>query len=144
MKDLPRIVAEFDSGTEAEIGIRRDGDLETLTATVGVQAREGVSLATAPAADDDGDAPKLGVALAARGEPGKAGVSITGVVPGSPAARAGLRPGDIIVRAGSRAVSGPGEVAGAVRAAASGDKPLLLLVERNDHRRYVAIGLDRG
>ena len=144
MKDLPRIVAELDSGTGAEIGIRRDGDLETLTATVGVQAREGVSLATAPAADDGDDAPKLGVALAARGEPGKAGVSITGVVPGSPAARAGLRPGDVIVRAGSRAVSGPGEVAGAVRAAASGDKPLLLLVERDDHRRYVAIGLDRG
>ena len=29
-------------------------------------------------------------------------------------------------------------------AAASGDKPLLLLVERNDHRRYVAVDLDRG
>ena len=144
MKDLPRIVAELDSGTEAEIEIRRDGGLETLTATVGVQTQEGASLATAPAADDRGDAPRLGVALAARGEPGKAGVSITGVVPGGPAARAGLRPGDVIVRAGSKTVSGPGEVAGAVRAAASGDKPLLLLVERNDHRRYVAIGLDRG
>ena len=144
MKDLPRIVAELDSGTEAEIGIRRDGGLETLVATIGVQAQEGASLATAPAADDGGDAPRLGVALAARGEPGKAGVSITGVVPGSPAARAGLRPGDVIVRAGSQAVSGPGEVAGAVRAAASGDKPVLLLVERNDHRRYVAVDLDRG
>ena len=144
MKDLPRIVAELDSGTEAEIGIRRDGRLETLTAKVGVQAQEGASLATAPAAADGDDAPKLGVALVARGEPGEAGVSITGVVPGSPAARAGLRPGDVIVRAGSKAVSGPGEVAGAVRAAASGDKPLLLLVERNDHRRYVAIDFDRG
>ena len=144
MKDLPRIVAELDSGTEAEIGIRRDGGLETLTATIGVQAQEGASPATAPAADDGGDTPRLGVALAARDEPGKAGVSITGVVPGSPAARAGLRPGDVIVRAGSQAVSGPGEVAGAVRAAASGDKPLLLLVERNDHRRYVAVDLDHG
>ena len=145
MKDLPRIVAELDSGTEAEIGIRRDGGLETLTATVGVQAQEGASLATtAPAADGGGDTPKLGVALAPRDEPGKAGASIAGVVPGSPAARAGLRPGDVIVRAGSQAVSGPGEVAGAVRAAASGGKPLLLLVERNDHRRYVAVDLDRG
>ena len=144
MRDLPRIVAELDSGTEAEIEVRRDGRRETLTATVGVQAQEGASLATAPAADDGSDAPRLGVALAARGEPGKAGVSITGIVPGSLAARAGLRPGDVIVRAGSKAVSGPGEVAGAVRAAASGGKPLLLLVERNDHRRYVAVDLDRG
>ena len=114
MKDLPRIVAELDSGTEAEIGIRRDGRRETLTATVGVQAQEGASLATAPAADDGGDAPRLGVALAARGEPGKAGVSITGVVPGSPAARAGTAPRRRHRARGSRAVSGPGEVAGAV------------------------------
>ena len=72
------------------------------------------------------------------------GALVASVMADGPAARAGLRPGDVIVRAGSRAVSGPGDVAGAVRAAASGDKPLLLLVERNDHRRYVAIGLDRG
>ena len=144
VKDLPRIVAALDSGTEAGIEVWRDGDLETLIATIGVQAQEEALLATAPAADGGDGAPRLGVALAARDEPGKAGVSITGVVPGSPAARAGLRPGDVIVYAGSKAVSGAGEVAGAVRAAASGDKPLLLLVERNEHRRYVAIELDRG
>ena len=144
VKDLPHIVAALDSGTEAGIEVWRDGGLETLTATIGVQAQEEALLATAPAAGGGDGAPRLGVALAARDEPGKAGVSITGVVPGSPAARAGLRPGDVIVYAGSKAVSGAGEVAGAVRAAASGDKPLLLLVERNEHRRYVAIELDRG
>ena len=144
MRDLPRIVADLDSGTEAAIEILRDGRREALTATVGVQARKDMLATTAPAADGGDGAPKLGVALAPRNEPGKAGVSITGVVPGSPAARAGLRPGDVIVYAGRKTVSGPGEVAGAVRAAASGDKPLLLLVKRNDHRRYVAIDLDRG
>ena len=142
MMDLPRIVAGIDSGAKVEIEVWRDGGLETLTATIGTQAQEG-ALATAPAADG-GDAPRLGVALAPRGEPGKAGASITGVVPGSPAARAGLRPGDVIVRAGKKPVNDPGEVAGAVRAAISGDKPLLLLVERNEHRRYVAIEFDRA
>ena len=38
----------------------------------------------------------------------------------------------------------PGEVADAIHAAASGGKPVLLLVARGDHQRYVAIDLPRG
>ena len=140
MKDLPRIVAEIDSGTEVEIEVWRNGRKETLAATIGTQGQE--LLASAETADG-GDV-KLGVMLAPRGEPGKAGVSIAEVAPGSLAARNGLRPGDVIVRAGSATVNGPDDVAGAVRSAASEGKPVLLLVERRDHRRYVAIDLDRG
>jgi serine protease Do len=140
MKDLPRIVAEIDSGTEVEITVWRDGGRKTLTATIGMQGQDTV-LAAASAESDD---VRLGVMLAPRGEPGKAGVTIAEVAPGSPAARNGLRPGDIIMRAGSATVNGPDDVAGAVRSAASEDKPVLLLVERGDHRRYVAIDLDRG
>lgn len=140
MKDLPRIVAEIDSGTEVEIEVWRDGRRETLTATISAQG-QGALVAASTA---DGDGVMLGVMLAPRGEPGKAGVAIAEVAPGSLAARNGLRPGDVIVRAGSATVNRPDEVAGAVRAAASRDKPVLLLVERGDQRRYVAIDLDRG
>ena len=140
MKDLPRIIADLESGTEVEIGIWRDGRRESLTATIGTQARD----ALATAAATDGDEPKLGVMLAPRGKPGKAGVAITEVAPGSLAARHGLRPGDVIVRAGTRTVNGPDDVSGAVQDAASSDKPVLLLVERGNHRRFVAIELDRG
>ena len=140
MRDLPRIVAEIDSGTEVEIEVWRDGRKETLAATIATQGQE----LLASAATGDGGDVKLGVMLAPRGEPGKAGVAIAEVAPGSPAARNGLRPGDVIVRAGSATVNGPDDVAGAVRSAASEDKPVLLLVERGDHRRYVAIDLDRG
>ncbi len=140
MKDLPRIVADIGSGTEVEIEVWRNGARETLTATIGAQGRHRLAAAPAP----DGDGVKLGVMLAPRGEPGKAGVTIAEVAPGSPAARNGLRPGDVIVRAGSATVNAPGDVAGAVRSAAAGDKPVLLLVERGEHRRYVAIDLDRG
>ena len=140
MKDLPRIVAGIESGTEVDIEIWRDGARETLTATIGAQGRD----ALAKAATANGDGAKLGVMLAPRGEPGKAGVTIAEVAPGSPAARNGLRPGDVIVQAGSTMVSIPDDVAGAVRSAASGSKPVLLLVERGDDRRYVAIELDRG
>ena len=140
MKDLPRIVAEIDSGTEVRIEVWRDGRRETLAATIGTQ---GQNLLAAATTADAGDA-KLGVMLASPGEPGKAGVTIAEVAPGSLAARNGLLPGDVIVRAGSATVNGPGDVAGAVRSAASEDKPVLLLVERGDHRRYVAIDLDRS
>ena len=140
MKDLPRIVAGIDAGTEVEIEVWRDGSRETLAATIGTQGQETL----AAAATADGDDVRLGVMLAPRGEPGRAGVTIAEVAPGSLAARNGLRPGDVIVQAGSKTVNHPGEVAGAVRAAVSGDKPVLLLVERGDHRRYVAIDLDRG
>ena len=140
MRDLPRIVADIDSGTEVEIEVWRDGRKETLAATISTQGQE---LLASAAAGDGGDM-KLGVMLAPRGEPGKAGVTIAEVAPGSPAARNGLRPGDVIVRAGSATVNGPGDVAGAVRSAASEGKPVLLLVERRDHRRYVAIDLDHG
>ena len=140
MKDLPRIVAEIDSGTEVEIDVWRDGARKTLAATVGTQGKDLLAAATTP----DGDGVKLGVMLAPRGEPGKAGVTIAEVAPGSPAARNGLRPGDVIVRAGNATVNDPDDIAGAVRSAASEDKPVLLLVERGDHRRYVAIDLDRG
>ena len=140
MKDLPRIVAKVDSGTEVEIEVWRDAELVTLSATIGAQRQ---SMRIADATPDSGDI-KLGVMLAPRGEPGEAGVTIAEVAPGSAAARNGLRPGDVIVRAGSRAVNGPGDVSDEVRAAASQGKPVLLLVERGDHRRYVAVDLDRG
>ena len=140
MKDLPRIVAGVESGTEVEMTVWRDGRLETLTATIGTQTRG--ALAAAEATKDD-DA-KLGVTLAPSGKPGNAGVTIADVAPGSVAARHGLRPGDIILQAGGRSVSGAGDVSGALRDAASHDKPVLLLVERGDHRRFVAIELDRG
>ena len=140
MKDLPRIVAEIDSGTEVRIEVWRDGRKETLAATIATQGQE----LLASAATGDGGDVKLGVMLSPRGEPGKAGVTIAEVAPGSLAARNGLRPGDVIVRAGRATVNGPDDVAGAVRSAASEDRPVLLLVERGDHRRYVAIDLDRG
>ena len=111
MKDLPRVVAELDSGAEVELEVWRDGRRETLTATIGTQAHGALAAVSMP----DDDSVKLGVMLAPRGESGKAGVTIAKVAPGSLAARNGLRPGDVIVQAGSKPVNHPDEVAGAVR-----------------------------
>ena len=141
VKDLPRVVAELDSGVEAEVEIWRGDRRETLTATIGAQAHDS---APAVASVHDDDTPRLGVALASRDEPGKEGVLIAAIIPGSPAARNGFRPGDVIVNVGNEPVNHPDEAASAIRAAAAEGKPVLLLVERGDHRRYIAVDLGHG
>ena len=114
---------------------------ETLSATIGEQG-QGLPAA---AGDADGKDARLGVMLAPRAEPGKAGVTIAGGRPGERGGTQRAPPGRRHrARGGSKTVNGPADVASAVRSAASEEKPVLLLVERGDHRRYVAIELDQG
>lgn len=60
---------------------------------------------------------------------GQDGALVQGIVPGSPADRAGLRQGDLVIAAGPDAVHQPADLLAAVEAATVGD-PLPLSVER--------------
>jgi Do/DeqQ family serine protease len=72
----------------------------------------------------------LGAELAASlNLPVKDGVLITGVLQDGPAARGGLRPGDVVLAVGGRAVHNTGELFAAVAALAP-DSPALLRVQR--------------
>ena len=94
--------------------------------------------------------PLLGVVLtpppvarrlrAAVGLPERAGALIRGVVPGGPAARAGLGAGDLVVAADQRPVGGPRDLRRAL-ASASADAPLALTVVRGVEEREVAVPL---
>jgi S1-C subfamily serine protease len=70
--------------------------------------------------------------------PGTAGVVIAGVEPGSAAARAGLRPGDLVRGVNDREVSTPAQVRDALTTSTSG-RPALVLVERDGQPLYVAM-----
>jgi serine protease Do len=86
--------------------------------------------------------PSLGLGLARRPE---GGVVIARVEPGSPAEERGLRPGDVVLRAGDREAKAPSDVAEAVRAARRAGLPSIALqVERDGARRFVAIPLNAG
>jgi len=133
-RDLARHVAMVTPGSRTKVRIIRDGEQKTLEATLETQNGEQVA-ATAPE-----DRHGLGVQLVPA-EDGR-GVRIAGVVPQSPAAREGLRPGDRILRVGRNAVHQPAEVAEAVRKAGErGDDRLLLLVERGGNARFLAVEL---
>ena len=64
---------------------------------------------------------------------------------GAAAARKGMRPGDVIVRAGQKTVETPGEVVHEMeRAAAAKQKAILLLINQRGTERFVAIPLERA
>ena len=151
MRDLPRIVAGARAGSEVQVEVLRDGEPRTLPLDVGRMPGE------EKVADASGSTPseeRLGVTLsgldsATRERLGMSdtsgGVLITDVASDSPAARKGLRAGDVILRVGNDAVSRPDEVTRAVRDAAEHErKSVVMLVSRDGNERFVAVPFSRG
>ncbi len=125
--------------------VRREGGLIlAVPADQAVRAR-----ASALARGEAAGRPRLGVALApprhatrmrsAVGLPDREGLLVRGVVPGSPAERAGLERGDLIVRAGARTVASVDDLFDALDAA--GDALGLGVVRGSDERDvHVTLG----
>ncbi len=83
--------------------------------------------------------PSLGIAVqAASGE--QEGLVVQRVVPQGPADKAGLRPGDVITRAGNRAIEDPETFLNILAQHRPGDK-LSLRVERNGQSRDLTVTL---
>jgi len=66
------------------------------------------------------------------------GARVASVQPGSPAERAGLRPGDVVVAAGGQPVAQPSQLVAAVERSGVG-KPLLLTVSRGGRLEQVEV-----
>jgi serine protease Do len=125
--------------------VRMEGGLLlALPADAALHARaEALARGEAPAR------PRLGVALAppraarklraAVGLPARDGVLVRGVEPGSPAAEAGLEPGDLLVAAAGRALRGFDDLFDALEAGG----PLVLTVVRGTEEREATARFDR-
>ena len=136
-RDLAAGVAEARPGSGVTVALLRNGETMERRVEIGTNPanRDGAKPAEAVR-------PALGLGLAPRRE---GGVSIAHVEPGSVAAERGLRPGDVIRRAGDRETAQPSDVAEAVNAARNaGRSSIALQIERDQGRSFVALPLRAG
>jgi serine protease Do len=138
---LPALVAASKVGKTVPVEILRDGKSQTINVTVSKLKDETVAL--------EGKHEKSSWGLALRelrpqdrsrlGVRDRDGVLIENVIPGSPAADAGVQPGDIILQVNRMTVDSVDAVKAEV-AKAKADQPLLLLLRRADgNTGYVAL-----
>jgi serine protease Do len=130
---LPALVASTPVGKTVPMEVMRDGKMTTVNVAVGK-----LNDPTA-AVDMKQEKSQWGLAMQnirpeerrQMGLTGNGGVLVTSVMPASPAANAGVQPGDVILQVNQAPVSSVEGVKAEV-GKAKGDKPLLLLLRRAD------------
>jgi serine protease Do len=147
--DLTRAVGLARAGEPIRLQVRRDGQVREITVRSGLRPSEEALASndrTAPGgggADDSHMLGALGLQVAPDSQ-GK-GVRVAGVDDGSDAAQKGLRRGDLILRAGERAINSPVELRSAVAdAKKAGKKAVLLFVARGGVHTFVPVEIGQG
>jgi serine protease Do len=141
--DLPLVVAETPVGRDVRLTVVRGGAPVTLTAHVGKLAD-----AEEPAAAEAKSKSSLGLSVQTLtanladevGLREKKGVLVRGVEDGSPAATAGLRPGDVIAEVDHKSVASVDEMKRELDSRKPG-APVLFLVHRRGTSLYVAVSV---
>jgi len=138
--DLSFMVAGIAPDTTVKITIRRDGNRQIMPVTLGT--KPGKETAMAPPEDTSGQkwgmivqdlTPQLADRLGF--DSSQKGIVITKVQPASPAADAGLKPGDVIEEANRGQVDSVRDFTQALQSTKHKDR-LLLLVKRGDGAFY--------
>ena len=141
-RDLASLVAQTPVGQQVTVIILRDGVERELSLTVG-------KLSSGTAKTEESRSPahgKLGLLLqdvnpqmaGQRGLTANHGVVVVGVQPGSPADRAGIHKGDVILEVNHQPVNSVTEVKGAITKA-NDEGTLLLLVKRERGSFFIAL-----
>ena len=143
MSDLPRVVASTGVGKKVDVVVMRDGKRKTLRAQIAKMKEPGeTQLASVPDARGGAQAYGLRVQdltddVAERlGVDVSDGVVVTRVAPGSSAAEAGLRSGDVILEVDKQRASDAAELDEQL---AESDDGALLLVRRNNQTVFVPL-----
>ena len=143
MNQLPRIVAEHSPGSKVKVVVLRNGKEKTFTVTLG-ELKEQELAGEARIEKDLGltvqeITPELRKHLNLDTENG---VVVSGVEPGSPAAQAGIRRGDVILEVNQREVRGLDDYRKALEGA-KGKESVLFLVRRGAGTLYVVVPLSK-
>jgi serine protease Do len=155
MHELPRFVANEPIGKEVDVRVLRKGEEQSIKVKLG-RLEDVATSADTGGQSSDQPAPTpvvagpLGLTLsdlnpATRKQYGikdeVAGVVVTAVADGSPAAEKRLQPGDVIVEVSQEAVSSPEDVATRIAALKKDghNSALLLLANKDGDLRFVAV-----
>ncbi|WP_171239385.1 Do family serine endopeptidase [Ruegeria sp. HKCCA5491] len=142
--DLPLLVGTTKVGTDSTLTVLRDGKEQKLELTIG--QHQSASADIDKSVDETISGTALGVTVApltdtTRAEMGVGenvnGVVVTDLTPESPAAKAGLQRGDVIVKLGGQETVSPD----ALKAALDSEKtdPALVLINRGGNQIFVAV-----
>jgi serine protease Do len=139
-RDLAAAVAEARPGATLPLTLRRDGQQREQQVTLAAAPDRRGDMASRRGGQGERSTDALGLALGPR--QGGGGAMVVRVMPGSVAEERGLRPGDVILRAGGRDVASPGDVASVVEAARNAGRPAVALqIQRGDARNFIALPL---
>ncbi|MDP9127442.1 MAG: DegQ family serine endoprotease [Pseudomonadota bacterium] len=154
MRRLPLMVAETDVDKPVDITVFRKGQNVNLKVKIGeLQAKEEAEDKADQSGEDKpvSNAEKvedLGLSAVSLTDPLRLhyeikkdlnGVVVTAVAPDGLAADQGIQPGDVISEAGQQDIKAPKDLIEQVKQAKKENRPLLLLINRKDDLRYVAI-----
>jgi len=147
MEQLSRLVRETPLGREVKLEISRNGTAQTVTVKIGqrppvagLPGGFGYRLPDVPQAFMGIRSPMLGVeAEPVDGQLAQyfgvnEGVLVRSVMKGSPAERAGIKAGDVILRVDDAKVATPADISGRLRTARGKPVPVTLM---RDHREMV-------
>ena len=144
VRQLQREVAQSPINAPATLKVLREKQSLTLTVVLGEQPSEPAAVATGSAPAETADrfgfsvqdlTPELREQLKV---PAGTGVVVSGVEEGGPAARAGMRPGDIVAEANRERVGSVQDFTRLVGQMRRGSN-LLLLVQREGNSRFVVL-----
>lgn len=147
-RELARMIADSAPHSEVTLSVWREGKLRDVKVGLGKYEEKPATATAATAPASDNRISRLGITIAPAASvegAGGDGLAVLNVDPDGSAAEAGLRAGDVILKAGERKVSSLGDLRQALEdARGSGKKHTLALVRRDTNERYVALDVPTG
>jgi serine protease Do len=141
-RDLSRKVADLKPGQSVPLTVVRDGKTTEIDVKIGTMPDEPKMASAQPGGKTEKDLSLSDFGLKVAPAQDGAGVMVTEVEPGSPAAERGLKAGDVILEVAGTEVHQPSDVRDALKA--NTKKRVLMLVKSGDGQRFLALPTSKG